>query len=683
MAVIYHVVKEGNYTATALSADTRPLNPPDNCVLIIVDTGKAFKSLNGDWIPAVPIILQNNRWVDVVGSDVFGIGDGSIVNPYRTIQKAIDSITGATTLNPYIINIGLGTFAENITLKNGLSFVGLSKHFLDSLMNLTIISGNVISNIVSGASDCNFSSIEFKGSGNTIVISGSSSADTNTLHFSSCRILSTISATNYSNIIFNDIFLDHPTTNPNFTNNSTLTFYQGVMSRGINTDSGTTLNLYGATEFNRGLSNILGPEIRKTLLNNLYYTTLSATSITGLTTLVNTLSASSIFLSGTNIDNIFSRRVNNFVLVKSLSDLPTPISNIITLISGVTYQINGDIDITNNRITSSGNTLFGLNKTTDILRASTLTGTMITTTNGNLLLDNMQVSCPNGSLFSAMTANTVLFRLTITNSKNIGVFNSCPTININNCITSSAITTNGIILQGDGINFNLDDCIFDGNTGKTLDFDSSSWKSVIINRNRFTAHSGQTIISGTTSSGNIISGGTGSIGNNSFFGVGAYLSGITKSDIRWNVFGNNGLVNTKERGNFNMIGNATSTNIITVSSPIKISGTTTGGVLEKFTHTNGRLTYNGINTLTTFVHYIASFTPAANATKNWRFLIAKNDVVLTASTQKISSSSNALIVTIPVFDNVIFNTNDYVEAWVRNDTDTTDLTIDTLNFDID
>lgn len=306
MAVVYYVIKEGIYSATCLEDDIKPLNPPDNCDLTIINNGKVYRSLGGQWIPATPIILQNNRWVDIIGSDTFGIGDGSIVNPYRTIQKAIDSITGASTSNPYIINIGLGTFVENITVKNGLSLIGLCKNCLDSNMNLTIISGNVISNTISGSSDCNFAGIEFKGSGNTIIISGSSSANTNSSHFSNCRILSTFSATNYSNIVFNDVSINHPTINTSFRNNSNFTFYKGLVLRGIDIDSGSTLNLYGTTEFNRNVSNILGSEIQKTLSSNLYYdntsSELSATNpqdaIDELVTMIN-LSGGSIPIHNT------------------------------------------------------------------------------------------------------------------------------------------------------------------------------------------------------------------------------------------------------------------------------------------------------------------------------------------------------------------------------------------------
>ena len=269
MAVIYYVVKEGNYSATCLKNDEFPRNPPDNCDLTIIDTGKVYKSKDGIWVPAIPIIIQNNRWVDVIGDDTFPFGDGTIINPYRTIQKAIDSITGATASNPYIINIGIGTFIENIIPKDGLSFVGLNKHFLDTNINLTIISGDVTTTTTT--TDLGFTGISFEGSGNTISFSGVNSANTVTSHFYNCKIGTLFSATTYSNIVINDVFFHNPTTNPIFVNNSILVFTKGIAQRGLDVDASSTLVLFGDSYFVKSLSNINGTKQLVNSVENFLY----------------------------------------------------------------------------------------------------------------------------------------------------------------------------------------------------------------------------------------------------------------------------------------------------------------------------------------------------------------------------------------------------------------------------
>ncbi len=341
MAIVYHVVKEGIYSVTCLESDIKPINPPDNCSLTVIDTGKIYKSSGGTWIPVVPLIMSNNRWVDSNGSNILGLGDGTIINPYKTIQKAINSITGASTSNPYVINIGLGIFVENIILKDGISLVGLNKHVLDSDMDLTVISGNVTGHYYS-QTNCGFTSISFKGSGNTISFLGYNSGNTCTAHFYNCKINSILSATNYSNVILNDIYLDHPTTNPTFLNNSILTFAKGITPRGINIDASSTFMTFGDAYFDKNISGISGETINTSNVNNLFYDNTSSglsarnpqDAIDELATMINLSGTEKSHSSIHNIDNYSA----NITYTGFGTTGATSIMKVISSISGNTYE---------------------------------------------------------------------------------------------------------------------------------------------------------------------------------------------------------------------------------------------------------------------------------------------------------------------------------------------------------
>jgi hypothetical protein len=62
-------------------------------------------------------------YVSKAGSDL--TGDGSIGNPYLTIQKALTSITDATTLKRYEISVGPGSYADPFLVKPWVGIVGV------------------------------------------------------------------------------------------------------------------------------------------------------------------------------------------------------------------------------------------------------------------------------------------------------------------------------------------------------------------------------------------------------------------------------------------------------------------------------------------------------------------------------------------------------------------------------
>ena len=55
--------------------------------------------------------------VSVGGSDT--AGNGSLGNPYATVQKAVNTATSGD-----VVSVGAGTFSGDITMKNGVSLLG-------------------------------------------------------------------------------------------------------------------------------------------------------------------------------------------------------------------------------------------------------------------------------------------------------------------------------------------------------------------------------------------------------------------------------------------------------------------------------------------------------------------------------------------------------------------------------
>jgi len=164
-----------------------------------------------------------------------------------------------------------------------------------------------------------------------------------------------------------------------------------------------------------------------------------------------------------------------------------------------------------------------------------------------------------------------------------------------------------------------------------------------------------------------------------FSGGGTYTTGVDYLDnkVRWSDV--RGLVNTAEFGNYYMNNNATATTIASSGVAYKILGTTTANTInQKFTHTNNRLTYTGGLDRNFQVSATVSFVTGNN--KVIGLYVAKNGAIVTDSEMYATSSGSGRAESIHVQTVLELTANDYVELWIENDTDTTDITVEFLNF---
>jgi len=75
--------------------------------------------------------ISNVVFVSQAGHDTFGTGD--LVNPYKTIQRAIDLVS----VNGTVV-IDSGTYTENLTIVDGVNLVAVAKHTVVVVGKLTI-----------------------------------------------------------------------------------------------------------------------------------------------------------------------------------------------------------------------------------------------------------------------------------------------------------------------------------------------------------------------------------------------------------------------------------------------------------------------------------------------------------------------------------------------------------------
>lgn len=115
----------------------------------------------------------------------------------------------------------------------------------------------------------------------------------------------------------------------------------------------------------------------------------------------------------------------------------------------------------------------------------------------------------------------------------------------------------------------------------------------------------------------------------------------------------------------------------------KLSNTTASDLIHDFTHASNRLTYNGLDTLVFRVTANAAVGYGGGAgAKTLALRIAKNGTDIAASHMQLSLAALSDRDTIASQAMVSLATNDYVEVFGTNITDTNGLVVDVLNVNV-
>ena len=154
-----------------------------------------------------------------------------------------------------------------------------------------------------------------------------------------------------------------------------------------------------------------------------------------------------------------------------------------------------------------------------------------------------------------------------------------------------------------------------------------------------------------------------------------YLLGVLGSDIKAKFFNCVNIQNSRTIGHYYMIGNATATPIAVTGTYVKIAGITTAGVLsERFDlTTDNRAEYIGSQPHIFKITVITSTVASKNVDFSTRIAIDGTTIADTTSSftttgnnQAFSNSSQGII---------SLSTNQYLEVFIANISDTTDPTI--------
>lgn len=230
----------------------------------------------------------------------------------------------------------------------------------------------------------------------------------------------------------------------------------------------------------------------------------------------------------------FSLR-NNFVLVKSKSDFPSPAGGIILLDNNTTYEINGLINLgTDHIVTGLSNIIYGIDKSNDIL--------VYTGTGGAIRVENQDFSLWRVTIVAGVTGaqcwdlagdDTNIVEISscifgdstmvgsVSGGMNVFIFSDNLITNCKEGIELTGLNT-GISIGG-----NYFDTSFSGTSPTWINVPSGTYTHLDITHNLFTVDSGETainIVEASVTRTAIV------VQQNIIAGVGDGLTGINAND---------------------------------------------------------------------------------------------------------------------------------------------------------
>lgn len=287
--------------------------------------------------------------------------------------------------------------------------------------------------------------------------------------------------------------------------------------------------------------------------------------------------------------------IPNLIIVDSLSDFPTPVASVITLVDNKSYLIRGSVNIGTNRIVVGiSNTIFGFDKSTDQLIYTGILA-MITVTNNDFSM--YQLTC------ASVTAGSTVFNCSSSLSFNIeireNIFANCKSLgtiqNFNAIIFQKNFTTlcdNGITFQGTNSELIVADNYWSTNNNvvgsKLIDIPTGgTFEDIVISRNHMEVSVNETGITlGTITLSNY-----GSVNINQFHGLGTFLSGLSFSSISWEFIGNTGVLNTVANGQIGFVDNVSATSITTTDTVLVATWVLKSGANKFDSPSNGIIRY--------------------------------------------------------------------------------------------
>jgi len=366
------------------------------------------------------------------------------------------------------------------------------------------------------------------------------------------------------------------------------------------------------------------------------------------------------------------------VVVNTLTDLPTAVAGVITLAADTLYVQADDLNLSTTRLVLGANTVYSGIDSLVVSLSYVGTLPLFTMTNVNGSVKDLAVTHLNAPLFSFSDSGTHVLRVSDVAyaGSSIGTLGgSGSSVRFTNF--SGSTTSTGMAFTGNWRALLFEPTLSAIASGSFINLGSATFDSISISETSLDYVSGSFFISGASSSANINAGGFAVITNTNLKGAGTPLQQITPDDAFFNFINNNKIRDTRPDGLLSLQGNTVATTIAGANIPVLTAGVWVVGPLGQFTgSTGGRLTYIGGKDARLPVTFSASLAPTLSTGIAMSAYIAINGSIVAASRrQGTGSAGGPTSITLPWQHT--FSTNDYVEVFVENNTNATDILVST------
>jgi len=362
------------------------------------------------------------------------------------------------------------------------------------------------------------------------------------------------------------------------------------------------------------------------------------------------------------------------VYVYEESDFPTPSAGVITLEDDTEYYLLNDVE-TDYRFAIGSNTVLTGSDGTLIELKYTGALAMFTSADKSWKIKDLIITCTSGTVFdvsSTTSAHLLRIYTSQVSCLNLGDFDGLGLLVVDK--TTFVATGTGFTFTGSlGIViFSICSLTIASGTGDGFDLGTATFNSFSLESFLFDIDTSGYCLTGAAASANINAGGLGTVINCQQVGSADFLNGnISQYDDLWAMHFNPDIINSVDLA-LATHGGATIT-ITTQDAPVKITGTWTSQDMNRFTHDNaGKWTYNGKGC---HLSVNVSLSGAAAAVSDtFRFYIYKNGAQIAAS--MVSREFDTSIGNISMLWELELATDDYIELYVENHTDTRDFVVD-------
>jgi len=390
------------------------------------------------------------------------------------------------------------------------------------------------------------------------------------------------------------------------------------------------------------------------------------------------------YTGGLKVDGVLVKAPTKRVIVNVLGDFPAPVSSVITLADDTQYLIGNDVSLGLNELVMGDNCAVSGIESVVVTLTYTGTANMFTITNKRVRISNLTISCAAGRVINFADNTDTLFRMNdcSVSCATFGLFNSTGTNGSTTRFTNvspSSISSGGCTILGDWNTWlwEVSSTVLTG--GTFFNFGTATFDAIILDLILANLGAGTTLISGAAASANINTGGIAVVTRLLTSGAGTVLSTITVDDALWNFFHNDDIADTRPDGLLSMQNNATETVIVAASTDgsnaVLVAGTWVVERASQMTGTTaGRLTYDGGKDATLPLTASVSVEPASGTNINLSAYVAIGGVVVANSKRSSAASSGSpASITIPWQES--FATAQFVEVFVENNDNTTNILV--------